>query len=103
MGYRVVFSPQAEEQLARLYHYIANAATPQTALLYTENIVEYCEALELFPHRGNPRDDILPGLRVTNYRKRTAIAFMVEAETVNVLGIYYGGQDYENSLLSEEE
>lgn len=44
MGYRVVFSPQAEEQLARLYHYIANAATPQTALLYTENIVEYCEA-----------------------------------------------------------
>ncbi|MGM0512196.1 MAG: type II toxin-antitoxin system RelE/ParE family toxin [Pseudomonadota bacterium] len=103
MKYEVVFSAQAEEQLAALYRYIANAATPQTALSYTENIVEYCEALEQFPHRGNPRDDILPGLRVTHYRKRTVIAFVVEAQRVSVLGIYYGGQDYESALSTEEE
>lgn len=105
MGYRVVFAPQAEEQLAELYRYIAKAATPKTALGYTESVVDYCDSLEQFPHRGNQRDDILPGLRVTNYRKRTVIAFMVEEEkkTVTVVGVWHSGQDYESHLLSDDE
>ncbi|MFP1910272.1 type II toxin-antitoxin system RelE/ParE family toxin [Lonsdalea quercina] len=104
MGYRVVFAPEAEAQLAELYHYIAEAATPKTALSYTESVVDYCESLELFPERGNRRDDILPGLRVTNYRKKTVIAFIMEEdkETVTVLGIWHGGQDYESDLLPDE-
>ena len=102
MDYRVVFAPEAEEQLAELYRYIATAATPETALSYTEGVISYCESLERFPHRGNRRDDILPGLRVTNYRKRTIIAFMVRDKTVSVLGVWHGGQDYENDLLSDE-
>ena len=32
MDYRVVFAPEAEEQLAELYRYIAQSATPYTAL-----------------------------------------------------------------------
>lgn len=102
MGDRVVFAPEAEEQLAELYKYIAKAATPDVALRYTENVVSYCESLEQFPHRGNRRDDILPGLRVTNYRKRTVIAFIVDEETVTVAGIWHGGQDYENDLSPSE-
>lgn len=101
MGYRVVFAPEAEEQLAELYRYIAQSATPHTALNYTENVIGHCESLEQFPHRGNRRDDILPGLRVTNYRKRTVIAFMLHAETVTVVGIWHGGQDYEHSLSTD--
>jgi plasmid stabilization system protein ParE len=42
MSYRVVFTPQAEEQLVELYHYIANAASPAIAARYTEAIVSYC-------------------------------------------------------------
>ncbi|PWC16562.1 plasmid stabilization protein [Brenneria roseae subsp. roseae] len=104
MDYQVVFAPEAEEQLAALYRYIAEAATPKTALSYTESVVEYCESFELFPERGNQRDDILPGLRVTNYRKRTVIAFMVEEDKkrVTVLGIWHSGQDYESDLLTDE-
>ncbi|MCU1796820.1 type II toxin-antitoxin system RelE/ParE family toxin [Pectobacterium polaris] len=104
MDYRVVFASEAEEQLAALYRYIARVSSPKTALSYTESIVSYCESLELFPERGNQRNDILPGLRVTNHSKRTLIAFMVEKEkkTVTVLGIWHGGQDYENDLLSDE-
>lgn len=104
MAYRVVYASQAEEQLAELYGYIAQAASANTALSYTENVVDYCESLARFPHRGNPRDDILAGLRVTNYRKRTVIAFMVEdeSETVTILGIWHGGQDYESELLSDK-
>ncbi len=80
MDYRVVFAPEAEEQLAALYRYIARVSSPKTALSYTESIVSYCESLELFPERGNQRNDIFPGLRVTNHSKRTLIAFMVEKE-----------------------
>ncbi|UUE11242.1 type II toxin-antitoxin system RelE/ParE family toxin [Dickeya zeae] len=104
MEYQVVFAPEAEEQLAALYRYIAEAATPNTALSYTESVVDYCESLSLFPKRGSTRNDLLAGLRVTNYRKRTVIAFMVEDEKkrVTVLGIWHGGQNYERDLLTDE-
>ena len=49
MNYTVVFSPEAEEQLAALYGYIATAASPDIALRYTEAIVSYCESLCIFP------------------------------------------------------
>ncbi|CAN7774307.1 type II toxin-antitoxin system RelE/ParE family toxin [Variovorax sp. LjRoot84] len=101
--YRVVFSPEAEEQLADLYHYIARAASPDIAARYAEAIVAYCESLQTFPHRGTKRDDVRPGLRITHYRKRTVIAFDVAAEQVSIIGIFYGGQDYESILHDESE
>ena len=60
MVYRVVFAPEAQEQLAELYRYIAQEATPYIALHFTENIINYCESLVQFPQRGNFRDDLLP-------------------------------------------
>lgn len=98
MNYRVVFSPEAEEQLAALYAYIATAASPDIAARYTEAIVAYCEGLVTFPHRGTRRDDVRPGLRITHYRKRTVIAFALDAEQVSIIGVFYGGQDYESIL-----
>ena len=38
MSHRVVFSPEALEQLAKLYRYIAHAASPGVAMAYTEAI-----------------------------------------------------------------
>ena len=45
MNYRVVFSPEAEEQLAALYNHIADAASPDIAAGYTESIMRHCENL----------------------------------------------------------
>lgn len=103
MNYRVVFSPEAQEQLAKLYRYIAEAASPDIAARYTEAIVSYCESLSTFPHRGTMRDDVRPGLRITNYKKRVVIAFDVDAELVSIIGIFYGGQDYETILQDEPD
>jgi toxin ParE1/3/4 len=75
--YRVVFTPEAEEELAELYHYIAGASSPDIAASYTEAIITYCEELTQFPHRGTTRDDIRPGLRTTTYKKRSVIAFAI--------------------------
>jgi toxin ParE1/3/4 len=102
MSYTVVFTPEAEEQLTELYGYIAAEASPEIAARFTDGIVTYCESLSTFPNRGNRRDDIRPGLRVTSYRKRVAIAFNVDEERVNIIGVFYGGQDYEGALLEEE-
>ncbi len=101
MNYRVVFTPEAEEQLVALYGYIAAAASPRIAARYTEAIVSYCESLRTSPNRGTMRDDVRPGLRITNYKKRVAIAFDVDAEQISIIGVYYGGQDYETILQDE--
>ena len=102
MNHQVVFSPEALEQLAELYRYIAEAASPDVAAHYTEAIVSYCESLCRFPLRGTQRDDVRPGLRITNYKKRTVIAFDVDADRVSIIGIFYGGQDYETILRDED-
>jgi toxin ParE1/3/4 len=63
-------------------------------------VVATCEGLALFPLRGLPRDDIRPGLRLTHHKGRTLIAYAVDegTRTVSVVGIFYGGQDYEEAL-----
>lgn len=66
-------------------------------------MVATCEGLALFPLRGVPREDIRPGLRVTHHKGRTLIAYAVDEDTrtVSVLGIFYGGQDYEAALSGD--
>jgi len=100
---RVIFSPEAVEQLADLYQYIASAASPGIAERYVSTIIAYCETLETFPLRGAQRDDIRPGLRITNYKGRTVIAFAVDASQVSILGVFYGGQDYVTALQDDIE
>lgn len=101
-GYRVAFRREAIQHLEELYDYIANAGSPENADRYTEAIITYCEGLTAFPHRGRARDDIRPALRTVGYRKRVVIAFAVLDETVAILGIFYGGRDYE-TLLAEAD
>ena len=52
MSHRVAFTPEAEEQIAALYRYIAAAASPAIAARYTEAIISFCESLELFAAPG---------------------------------------------------
>jgi len=101
MTFRVVFSPEAEDQLADLYHHIADVASPVIAERYVNAIISYCGTLETFPLRGARRDDIRPGLRITNYKGRTVIAFAVDLQQVSIIGVFYGGQDYETALQDD--
>lgn len=103
MHHSVIFTPEAQEQLAVLYRYIAVAASPVVAERYTGAIVTYCEGLREIPLVGIRRDDVRPGLRITHYKKRAVIAYAVEAERVSIIGIFYGGQDYESALQANVE
>ena len=96
--YQVVFTPEAEDQLTDLYRYIAEVSSPEIASGYTDAIVTYCEGLAQFPGRGTARSDIRPGLRTTSYKKRTIIAFSILDDKLAIIGIFYGGRDYETIL-----
>jgi len=103
MSHRVVFSPGAEAQLVKLHRDIAEKASPAIGERYTAAIVAYCLSLSTFPHRGTRHDDVRPGLRTVGYRRRVTIAFSVSDNVVNILGVYYGGQDYEADFRDDEE
>jgi plasmid stabilization system protein ParE len=98
MMYTVVYAPEAEDQLVALYFQVSAAASPEIASRYTEAIVDQCESLTTFPMRGARRDDIRTGLRVFGFRRRVSIAFEVTGEVVTILGIFYGGQNFEATL-----
>jgi len=100
--HEVHFSSQARAQLAEMEDYIAEAASPAVAATYIGAVIDYCRSLSVFPYRGTQRSDIRDGLRITNYRKRTAIAFNIGEATVQILAIFHGGQDYE-ALLQEND
>jgi toxin ParE1/3/4 len=69
-----------------------------------DGIVEKCARLDLFPNRGTPRFDLRPRLRTMPFRRRTTIAYLVddEAQGVVIIGIFYGGQEFESMLRTED-
>lgn len=103
MSHRVVFALEAEAQLVALYRYIMQEASGEIAGRFTNAIIEHCEGLAAFPHRGTPRDDIRPGLRTIPFRRRVTIAYAVDAQQVAILGVYYGGQDFAAGWADDEQ
>ncbi|EAP6364784.1 type II toxin-antitoxin system RelE/ParE family toxin [Salmonella enterica] len=96
MDYTVIFAPEAEQQIISLYRFIAERAGVPVADHYIDTLLDYLDGFSTFPERGNKRDDIRPGLRVTHFRHRTTIAFSVDENFVLIAGIYHRGQSYEN-------
>ncbi len=66
----VVFSPEAIDDLSRLYDWIASDAGSTVALRYIERIETFCMGLELASERGVLREDIRHGLRVVGFERR---------------------------------
>lgn len=82
-----MFTAPGGSATTHLYQYIADAASLRIAANYVDRIVKYCEGLRILPNQGLRRDEIRPGLRITNYRKRAAIAFAVDEDRVIIVGI----------------
>ena len=96
---KVIFTPEAADALAKLQGYIEEAASKSVARRYVGEVVKFCEGLGQFaPERGSRRDDLRPGLRITNYKRRVVVAFAVELDAVAIIGVFAGGQDYETIL-----
>ena len=102
MTHRVVFAPEALDDLRDLYDVIADASLPERALAYVEALRRHCLGLAEFPERGTRRDAIRPGLRTLGYRRRVTIAFQVTGSTVTILRLLYAGRDLEGWAGQDE-
>lgn len=100
-SYRIVFTPEARDEIDELHSYIAMAADAETASRFTDGIIDHIATLSEFPKQGTPRDDLRPGLRTMSWRRRVTIAFVVEERDVAVIGVFYGGRDFD-ALLRED-
>jgi toxin ParE1/3/4 len=93
VAHRIVFAPEARDDLLKLYLFIAERDGDVRALAYIERIEAFCRNFADFPERGTRRDDLLPGLRIVGFERRVTIAFHVGADTVTFDRILYGGRD----------
>lgn len=100
--YNVIFSSVAEHQLDDLFFYIAeNGGGQHIAENFVGGIHQFCMKLANFPNRGTRRESAdIPNLHTLPYKRRVVIAFTVDEATalVTILGVFYGGQDYERHL-----
>lgn len=94
----MVLSPEAEIDLLVLYDWIAENASPVTALGYIERLTNYVRGFDCASERGTLRNDIREGLRTIGFERRVTIAFIVTESQVIVLGFYYGGQNWQDTL-----
>jgi toxin ParE1/3/4 len=95
---RVIFGLRATADLAELYDYIADQASPTTALRYVDRLERHCRGFDLFGERGTRSDDIRPGMRTAHFERSLMIVFTVDAEEVTILRLLYGGRNVETAL-----
>jgi toxin ParE1/3/4 len=98
----VIFAPEAQEDLLRLYDFVDAHSGAERARAYTERVTLYCADFANFPERGTRRDDLRPGLRIVGFERRIAIAFHVTTDTVTIDRVLYGGRDWE-ALLGDKD
>ena len=98
MSRPIRLSPRAKAQLDSLFLYIARNASSAIAARFVDAVLEKIDSLADFPDRGTPRDDIRPGLRTVPFRRRTTIAYAVAPKEVLIIGVFYGGQNFESLL-----
>ena len=102
MAREAIFAPECADDLRKLYDEIARDAGAERAQSYTGRVIDYCLRLDLFPERGRRRDDLRPGLHITSFRRRIAIAFHITHTTVVIDRILYGGRDID-ALFREND
>ena len=98
MSRDLVFSEDAEQHLSEIQQYIAEQSSPGRASDYVSRILDSVEALAVFPTIGTDRGDVRLGLRTFGFEKRVIVAYIYDDARVYVLGVYYGGRDWESTL-----
>ncbi len=94
----IIFAPEARDDLFALYEWISEKAGADTTLNYIQRLEIFCNGLDLASSRGHLRSDIRPGLRIIGFERRVTIAFTVSDKSVTILRLYYGGQNWEETI-----
>jgi toxin ParE1/3/4 len=89
----VTFDPQAIEDLGSIHDWITDQASSTTADRYAERLLNFCAQFDLFPQRGEARDDLYPGLRIAVFEHRVGVAFKIYDQEVRIVRLWSGARD----------
>lgn len=81
----VILAPAARDDLITIYDWIAEHATPDTALAYIERLESHVRGFDVVSERGTRHDHIRPGLRTIGFERDVTIAFYVTETEVVIL------------------
>ena len=101
--YTVGYAITALEQLDEIETFIIGEGEANRAFSFTARIRAACESLNTFPSRYRKRDDIRDGLRVFGFENRVTITYEIDEQDfrVTILGIHYGGRNWESQYLQD--
>jgi toxin ParE1/3/4 len=100
MAHDLTYSARAVEDLENIYRFIAEDSPPR-AQHFIGQIQHRCDLLRDAPEQGRARPDLRKGLRVVPYGRSVVIAYQLTADVVEVLRVFYGGQNYETIMADE--
>jgi toxin ParE1/3/4 len=92
MVFKVVFRPKAEDDLLKIYEFIA-IDSPQRAIEFVRRLRAFCLSLDHMPERGAPRDDFAAGVRMLVFEQRVTVAYRVENAQVRILRLFFAGRN----------
>jgi toxin ParE1/3/4 len=102
MAHKLSYRPRAEEDLEAIYQLIAQDS-PARAFNFIEQIQQRCDLLRDSPEQGRARPDLRPCLRVIPYGRSVVIAYQIAGNAIEILRIFYGGQDFETIMSGDAE
>jgi toxin ParE1/3/4 len=97
VAHKLTYRPHAAEDLEAIYRIIAQDK-PTSAFGFIEKIQRRCDLLRFSPEQGRARPELRAGLRVIPYGRSVVIAYQIVEDTIEILRIFYGGQDYETIM-----
>ncbi len=100
---KVEWSPEAADDLREIVTWIERNASAAVAANYAARVVSFCQGLEIGSLRGTPRDDVLPGLRIVGFERAVTVAFFVESERVEILGLYRAGRNWTSDMRDDDK
>ncbi len=93
---RVVLREEAIRDLEDIYDFIVDrGGGPTIALNYIRRIRRRCVRIGDAPRSGVSCDDLRQGLRLMAFERRAVIAYLIDADTVRITNVFYGGRDIE--------
>jgi toxin ParE1/3/4 len=90
--YKVVFARLAENDLLRIYEFIA-ADSPLRAISFIRRLRGHCGRLETMALRGPRREALGEEIRIFVFERRVTIGYRIEGDRVRILRLFYAGED----------
>lgn len=95
----VVILETALADILSIATYIAEQSKSlNVALAFTDRIEKRCYKIGGVSHIGALRPEFGDGIRLVPFEKSAVVLYRIHEETVEVVRVFYGGQDYDTIM-----